>query len=203
MKRKRELKPPHHWLPPCPQGSAPAWFVHGALTGEQSLPPFPCRNLHAEVTEMVMVELGSNLLTLSPLCVSAPWEPPLPQLGDSSQWSAVSSLVTKGSYSHTMFPVRKSFCGHSWRACQRPRFWPSAPTTWQQCTVGPHGVSLSGAVLRQDGLNRFMALSPPSRHTGQGAPALRQFASSLPQGLRLCPIYRCPGNLGDKEVNSH
>lgn len=130
--------------------------------------PFPCRNLHAEVTELVMVELGSNLLTLNPLCVSAPREPPLPQLGDSSQWSAVSSLVTKGGYSHTMLPVRKSFCGHSWRACQRPRFQPRAPTTWQRRTGGPHGVSLSGAVLRQDGLNRFMALSPPSRHTGQG-----------------------------------
>lgn len=78
-----------------------------------------------------------------------------------------------------------------------------APTTWQRRTGGPHGVSLSGAVLRQDGLNRFMALSPPSRHTGQGALALRQFACSLPQGFRLCPIYRCPGNLDDKEVNSH
>lgn len=67
---KREQKPPHHWLPPCAQGSAPVWFAHRTVKGEQSLPPFPCRNLHAEVTELVMVELGSNLLTLSPPCVS-------------------------------------------------------------------------------------------------------------------------------------
>lgn len=39
VKMKREQKPPHHWLPPCPQGSAPVWFAHGTLKGQQSLPP--------------------------------------------------------------------------------------------------------------------------------------------------------------------